>query len=217
MSEFVERLERCGVVPVVEIGDATIAPRLAAALAEGGLDVVEITLRNAAGLDAIRSIAEAVPEVLVGAGTLLTTRQLTDAVDAGARFGVSPGHDPALVEAAAAAELPYLPGVATPSEVQAALRGGVTTLKLFPAGVAGGPAAVRALAGPFRAAGARFVPTGGVREADVPIYLGIPDVVAVGGSWLTPAEDIAAGRWAAISRRAADARAAADAARAATA
>jgi 2-dehydro-3-deoxyphosphogluconate aldolase/(4S)-4-hydroxy-2-oxoglutarate aldolase len=211
--DLIARLERCGVVPVVEIADPSAAVALVDALAAGGLDVVEITLRTPAGLDAIRAIAAERPDVLVGAGTLLDPDALTAAVAAGAQFGVSPGHDPELVDAAAAAGLPYVPGVATASEIQRAVRGGTTMLKFFPAGVAGGPAALKALYGPFRPAGVRFMPTGGVTEANLPDYLAVPAVVAVGGTWLTPAADLAAGRWDAVSERAARARQAVDAVR----
>jgi 2-dehydro-3-deoxyphosphogluconate aldolase/(4S)-4-hydroxy-2-oxoglutarate aldolase len=213
MSDLIARLERCGVVPVVEIADASAAVALVDALAGGGLDVIEITLRTSAGLDAIRAIAAERPDVLLGAGTLLNPGALADAVAAGARFGVSPGFDPELVAAATDAGLPYVPGVATASEVQRAIAGGTTMLKFFPAKIAGGPAALSALTGPFRAAGVRFMPTGGIREADLPDYLAVSSVVAVGGTWLTPAADVAAGDWDAIRERAAQARRAVDAAR----
>jgi 2-dehydro-3-deoxyphosphogluconate aldolase / (4S)-4-hydroxy-2-oxoglutarate aldolase len=213
VTELITRLSRCGVVPVVEIADAAAAVPLVDALADGGLDVIEVTLRTAAGLDAIRAIANARPDVLLGAGTLLTGPALADAVAAGAQFGVSPGYDPALVAAGRAAALPSGPGVATASEVQRAIAEGTTMLKFFPAKIAGGPAALSALTAPFRAAGVRFMPTGGIRQDDLPDYLGVPSVVACGGTWLTPADDVAAGRWDAIRERAASARAAVDAVR----
>lgn len=215
-TDLIARLERCGVVPVVEIADAGAAVALVDALAEGGLDVIEITLRTAAGLDAIRAIAAERPDVLLGAGTLLSAPALADAIAAGAGFGVSPGFDPVVVDAARAAAWPYVPGVATASEVQRAIAGGTTMLKFFPAKVAGGPAALSALTAPFRAAGVRFMPTGGIRLDDLAEYLAVPSVVAVGGTWLTPADDVAAGNWAAIRDRAAAARAAVDAARVAS-
>lgn len=213
-TAFVERLARSGVVPVIELADAEQAPALATALAAGGLDVIEITLRTPAALDAIAAIALECTDVLLGAGTLLTPEGVADAVSAGARFGVSPGFDPAVSAAARDAGLPYVPGVATPSEVQAALRAGHTLLKLFPAEVSGGRAAVRALGGPFAALGVRFMPTGGIREPDLEGYLSEAAVVAVGGSWLAPAADVAAGRWDAITERARAARAVVDGARA---
>lgn len=216
-TDVIARLERSGVVPVVEIADASAAVALVGALADGGLDVIEVTLRTAAGLDAIRAIAAERPDVLLGAGTLLSVPQLQEAVAAGAQFGVSPGFDPGLVAAAREAAFPYVPGVATASEVQRAIAGGTTMLKFFPAKIAGGPAALTALTGPFRVAGVRFMPTGGIREDDLPDYLGVSSVVAVGGTWLTPAADIAAGDWDAIRARAAQARAAVDAAREAVA
>lgn len=212
-ATFAERLERSGVVPVIEIADAEAAPALATALAAGGLDVIEITLRTPAALDAIAAIARECTDVLLGAGTLLTAEAVTGAVTAGATFGVSPGFDPDVSAAARDAALPYVPGVATPSEVQAALRAGHTLLKLFPAEVSGGRAAVRALAGPFAPLGVRFMPTGGIRESDLAGYLSEAAVVAVGGSWLAPAADVAAGRWDVITERARAARAVVDSAR----
>lgn len=212
-AQMVARLERCGVVPVVEIEDAGKAVALVDALAAGGIDVVEITLRTAAGLDAIRAAAAERPDVLVGAGTLLTPDALREAVAAGAAFGVSPGSDPEIVAAAAESGLPYVPGVATASEVQRAVRGGATMLKFFPAKAAGGLPVLKALHAPFRSAGLRFMPTGGIAEADLPEWLAVPAVVAVGGSWLTPAADLAAGNWDAIRERAAQARRAVDAVR----
>jgi 2-dehydro-3-deoxyphosphogluconate aldolase/(4S)-4-hydroxy-2-oxoglutarate aldolase len=200
------QLREAGVVPVVEIGDAGAAQALAAALAEGGLPVVEITLRTPAALDAIAAAAQ-VPGVLVGAGTLIEPETVAQAAAAGAAFGVSPGFDPDVVAAAARAALPMVPGAATATEVQACLRAGARLVKFFPAAASGGVAALRALAAPFRSHGVAFMPTGGIGEDTLGDYLSVPEVAAVGGSWLAPAADVDGGRGDAIAARARAARA----------
>ena len=181
------------VIPVLTLEDAAPAPRLARALAAGGLGVLEITLRTPAALDAIKAVAEAVPEVVVGAGTLLTPGDLRAAKDAGARFGVSPGLSEALLAAAEDAGLPLLPGVATPSEAMRALEHGLEALKFFPAEQSGGAAALRAWAGPLPRL--HFCPTGGITPETAPAYLALPNVACVGGSWVAPPDAVAAGDW----------------------
>lgn len=213
-GDVLARLGKVGVVPVVEIPDARHAPALAAALADGGVDVIEVTLRTPAALDAIRALCEARPDVLVGAGTIVSPAAAHEAAQAGARFAVSPGFHPELAAAAQGAGLSWLPGAVTAVEVQACLSAGWSVLKFFPAGVAGGPRALRALAAPFSPHGVRFVPTGGIGEDDLAAYLECPEVLAVGGSWLAPRADIAAADWDAIRARAARARALVDATRA---
>ncbi len=184
------RLARRVLVPVVVVADAGDAGLLAEALVAGGLPVAEVTFRTAAAADAIRVIADR-GDVLVGAGTVLTPAQVDQAVAAGARYVVSPGLSRAVVERCLEHEVLPLPGVVTASEVQAALELGLDTVKFFPAGTSGGPAAIKALTAPFGTV--RFVPTGGISPTNLGEYLAIDAVVAVGGSWMVPADRIAAG------------------------
>lgn len=190
-------------VPVVVAGGADEGARLADALVAGGLPVAEITLRTAGGVDAIRAVARTQPDVLVGAGTVTTASQVDEVVDAGARYIVSPGLSEAVVRRAQHHGVPVLPGVATPTEIMAALDLGIDVVKLFPASVVGGPAAIKAFAAPFP--GLRFVPTGGVSAANLDDYLGLAPVLAVGGSWMVSTSLVAAGDWAEITRRTAEA------------
>lgn len=166
----------------------------------GGLRCLEITLRTSAAPAAAAAIAEHVPEAIVGIGTILDPRDLAHARALGARFALSPGASAELLDAAAADALPFVPGVATPSELMAALARGFDILKFFPAASFGGPAALRALGGPFPQV--QFCPTGSIGEADLPQWLALPNVVALGGSWLTPLADLRAGHWGAITERA---------------
>ena len=197
-------LDRQPVLPVVTLGDARPAVPLAEALVAGGLPAIEVTLRTDAALAALTAM-RGVTGARVGAGTLRTAGDVDAAVAAGAAFGVAPGATPALLDAAEAAGLPFMPGAQTPSEVMALAARGYDLLKFFPAAAGGGPAALRALAGPFP--GIAFCPTGGVTPADAPDYLALANVACVGGSWLTPPAALARGDWTAI--RAAAARAAA--------
>lgn len=185
------------VMPVLVIDRAEQAMPLAEALAGGGVHVLEITLRTDAALDAIALLARALPNAVIGAGTVLTEAQMDEALAAGARFLVSPGCTPRLLEAARARSAPLLPGVATASELQLALEYGYDRLKCFPAAAAGGPALLKALAGPFPEV--RFCPTGGISEATAPDYLALANVECVGGSWLATPEQLARGDWAGIT------------------
>lgn len=189
-------LDLAPVLPVVVVEDAADAVPLARALVAGGLPAIEVTLRTPAALDAIRAIAGAVPEAVVGAGTVITPEQVGEAVAAGARFLVSPGWTDVLLEAMRASGVPYLPGVSTVSEVVALLERGVREMKFFPAQAAGGTAYLRSLAGPLPQA--RFCPTGGVGPDTAPDYLALPNVSCVGGSWMLPADAVAARDWARI-------------------
>lgn len=186
-------LDYAPVVPVVVVSDASDAVPLARALVAGGLPAIEVTLRTPAALDAIRAIADAVPDAVVGAGTVLTPEQVDDCVGAGARFLVSPGWTDALLGAMRGSGVPFLPGVSTTSEVVALLERGVREMKFFPAQAAGGTAYLRSLAGPLPQA--RFCPTGGIGPATAPEYLSLPNVGCVGGSWMIPAEAVTAGDW----------------------
>jgi 2-dehydro-3-deoxyphosphogluconate aldolase/(4S)-4-hydroxy-2-oxoglutarate aldolase len=198
-QDAIEKILSSGpVIPVIVIEDAAYAVPLARALVAGGVRVLEVTLRTAAAIDSIRAIVDAVPEALVGAGTLISESDIRRAQAAGACFGVSPGATPSLLAAAAESGLPLLPGVMTPSEVIAAIDAGYTALKLFPAAQAGGIGMLKALKGPFPQL--RFCPTGGISPASAPDFLALPNVACVGGSWLTPPELIEAGDWAGITR-----------------
>ena len=186
------------VLPVVTLDDASRAAATAQALVNGGLRAIEVTLRTPAALEAIRRITTEVPDAICGAGTVLRAADLDAAAAAGARFAVSPGATSSLLAAAAAAHLPYLPAVATASELMAALEAGFATCKFFPAASAGGVAALKAFAGPFPQA--KFNPTGGIDAASAPAYLSLPNVICVGGSWVAPADAIGAGDFARIER-----------------
>ncbi|HJS89688.1 MAG TPA: bifunctional 4-hydroxy-2-oxoglutarate aldolase/2-dehydro-3-deoxy-phosphogluconate aldolase [Steroidobacteraceae bacterium] len=207
-SAEVERILRLSpVMPVVVIEEAEVAPELARALVRGGLRVVEITLRTPAALAAIEAIARHVPEIAVGAGTVLSTDDLGSAASAGATFAISPGATADLLAAAASGPLPYIPAVATASELMAGLAHGYHCFKFFPAAAAGGTAMLNAFAGPFPQA--RFCPTGGITQESVKSYLQLRNVLCAGGSWLSPAEAVAARDWKrieALASRAAAAR-----------
>ncbi|WP_426690627.1 bifunctional 4-hydroxy-2-oxoglutarate aldolase/2-dehydro-3-deoxy-phosphogluconate aldolase [Rhodanobacter ginsengiterrae] len=184
------------VIPVVIIDDARAAVPMARALVAGGTPVIEITLRTPAALDAIRAIAAEVEGAVVGCGTALTARDLQAAQQAGARFAVSPGTSPRLLDAADDSELPLLPGVATASEAMALLERGYHHLKFFPAVPAGGHKLLGAWASPLPQI--RFCPTGGISLVNAADFLALPNVLCVGGSWLTPADKLANGDWAGI-------------------
>lgn len=203
--DVVETLKKVGVVPVVVIEDAAKAAPMAAALVEGGLNVVEVTFRTAVAADAIAAIRRDVPGAVVGAGTLLTPQMVRDAKEAGAAFGVAPGFDPAVVAAAKEAGLPFVPGVATASELSQALTAGAPMVKFFPAEAAGGVKMIKNLLGAFRFTGVKFMPTGGVNVGNLSEYLSVPEIVACGGTWLVPKDALAAGDWARIRRLAAEA------------
>lgn len=206
MSEVTDAdalMRACPVIPVITLRRAADAAPLARALVRGGLTVLELTLRTPAALEGLRIMAEAVPEAVVGAGTVLGPAGVEAAVKAGARFLVSPGLTPSLGEAAQASGLPFLPGVATASELMAGLEAGFDRFKFFPAGPLGGPAAVSALAAPFPEA--RFCPTGGISLATAPAYLALPSVLCVGGGWVAPEDALLAGDFDRIERLAAEA------------
>ena len=195
-----ELLGLAPVIPVITIERVEDAVPLARALVSGGLRLLEITLRTEAGRDAAAAVVAEVPDAVVGIGTVLTPQDLARSRELGARFALSPGATPALLDAAAESDLPFMPGVATASELMMALARGFDTVKFFPAVPAGGTAALKALAGPFPQA--RFCPTGGVSEENAADWLALPNVVVVGGSWLTPAGEIRAGAWDRITERA---------------
>ena len=189
-------MRSASVIPVIAIDDPEHAVPLAQALVAGGICVLEVTLRTAHGLDAIRAMAQ-VPGAIVGVGTLTQGEEFKAARDAGAVFGVSPGLTPALIEAARSSGLPLLPGVMTPSEVMAAREAGFRQLKLFPAVPAGGVGMLNAIGGPLP--DVTFCPTGGISIDTAPQFLACKNVACVGGSWLTPKDAIKAGNWALIT------------------
>jgi 2-dehydro-3-deoxyphosphogluconate aldolase/(4S)-4-hydroxy-2-oxoglutarate aldolase len=202
-SAVVELLTAARVIPVLTIERVEDAAPLARALVAGGVRTLEITLRTEAAVAAAKAIIADVPGAVVGIGTILTPDDLARAISLGARFGVSPGATPELLDAAAKNDFPFLPGAATASEVMQAQARGFNTLKFFPAEQSGGIAMLRALAGPFPQT--RFCPTGGIGAVNAAAWLAEPNVLAVGGSWLCPAADIKAGNWSAITARCAEA------------
>ncbi|MFD1198926.1 2-dehydro-3-deoxy-phosphogluconate aldolase [Brucella gallinifaecis] len=191
------------VIPVLLINKLEHAVPLARALAKGGLPAIEITLRTAVALDAIRAVAQEVPEAIVGAGTILNAKQYEDAAKAGSRFIVSPGATKYILSAANDSEVPLLPAAITPSEMLALREEGYTHLKFFPAEQAGGAAFLKALSSPL--ADTVFCPTGGISLTNAKSYLSLPNVICVGGSWVTPKELLEAGDWDGITRLAAEA------------
>lgn len=197
-----DRIAELGVVPVIAIDRADQALALADALLEGGLPVAEITFRTAAAGEVIATLASARPELMTGAGTILSTDNLAAARDAGARFGLAPGFDPRITAAARDAGMPFAPGVMTPSELSLAIAEGLSLFKFFPAQAAGGPSMLSAIAAPFAHLKPRFIPTGGVTLENMGEWLSLPAVAAVGGTWIATREDIAKGDFAAITRKA---------------
>ncbi len=196
--DALELLDLSPVIPVIVIDDVATAVDLARALVTGQIRALEVTLRSPGGLQAIRTIAREVPEAVVGVGTVRTPRQLDAALQAGARFAVSPGLTSELGRSAAGCGVPFLPGVATASEAMQAADLGFTALKFFPAQPAGGPALLKAWYGPLP--DLRFCPTGGIHVDNMAQYLALPNVRCVGGSWLTPRAAVQAHDWPAITR-----------------
>ena len=202
---IVETLQSAGIIPVIVIEKEEQAVPLAKALVKGGLPVLEVTFRTKAAAGAIAAIKREVPEAIVGAGTILTVEQLRAAKEAGAVFGVAPGFDPVIMDAAKAEQLPFCPGIATASELSQALTAGAPMVKFFPAEAAGGVKMIKNLLGAFRFTGVKFMPTGGVNLSNVGDYLAVPEIVACGGTWIVPKDALASGDYAAIEKLAADA------------
>jgi 2-dehydro-3-deoxyphosphogluconate aldolase/(4S)-4-hydroxy-2-oxoglutarate aldolase len=184
------------VMPVVVIDDAANAAPLARVLLASGVKTIEVTLRTPAALDAIRAIAQSAPEMIVGAGTVLSEDDLNAAIEAGARYALSPGGTPKLMKKARKAAIPFIPGVASSSEIMRGMELGYRCFKFFPAEQSGGVAALKAQAGPLP--DARFCPTGSITAEKAPAYLALDNVLCVGGSWIAPADKIRAGDWAMI-------------------
>jgi 2-dehydro-3-deoxyphosphogluconate aldolase/(4S)-4-hydroxy-2-oxoglutarate aldolase len=202
MTTPFELIRQIGVVPVIAIEREEDAVPLADALLEGGLPVAEITFRTAAAADVIAAMHEKRPDLCVGAGTILDLPSLDAAIKAGSSYGLAPGFDGNIVAAAAKAKLPFAPGIMTPSDLSAAAAAGTRLAKFFPAGPAGGPSFLAAISAPFLHLGISFIPTGGVTEENLPDWLKVKSVVAVGGTWIARTEDIRNGQFAEITRRA---------------
>jgi len=190
-----ERLGQYRVVPVIAIDDVTHAAPLARAFVVGGLPVAEITFRSPAAADVIRLLSREFPQMIVGAGTVLSAETLDLAMACGAAFAVAPGLNPRVVAHAKANGFPFMPGVATPSDIEAGLEMGCTCLKFFPAEALGGVKMLSALSAPYQHTGVRFMPTGGVSATNAAEYLALKTVLAVGGTWIAKKDDMAAGRW----------------------
>lgn len=188
------------VIPVIVIDDIESAVPMAQALVNGGLKVLEITLRTEFGLQAVREISKAVPEAIVGVGTVITADDVAKSVAAGAQFLVSPGSTPALIDAAFEHGVPILPGVASPSEAMVLLARGMNHMKFFPAQAAGGIPMLKSIAGPLPQI--KFCPTGGITEATAPDFLALPNVLCVGGTWMLDAATLAAKDWATVESKA---------------
>ena len=203
MSEMLKTIEGFGVVPVVVLNDAKDAAPLAKALCEGGLPCAEVTFRTEAAEESIRIMATEFPEMVIGAGTVLTIDQVDRAVAAGAKFIVSPGFDPEIVDYCISKGIVVLPGCITPSEVTQAVKRGLEVVKFFPAEQFGGVATIKALAAPFTSV--RFMPTGGISAKNLADYLGFKKIIACGGSWMVKGDMVAAGEFDKIKEMTAEA------------
>ncbi len=198
--DLAETLGKSRVIPVIAIDDADKAVPLAQALVKGGLPVLEVTFRTDAAAEAIAAICRSVPEAIVGAGTVLSPGQVLAAKEAGAKFCVAPGFDPAVIKAANEAGMPFCPGIATASELSQAISAGCKIVKFFPAEAAGGVGMIKNLLGAFRHTGVKFMPTGGVNLRNLGDYLAVGEVVCCGGTWIVPKQAVSSGDWAEIER-----------------
>jgi 2-dehydro-3-deoxyphosphogluconate aldolase / (4S)-4-hydroxy-2-oxoglutarate aldolase len=200
---LIERIQQIGIIPVIAIPDVKYALPLAEALLAGGLPCAEITFRTAAAAESIRQIKQKFPELMVGAGTVLTPAQVDAARDAGAEFIVSPGSNPTTIDYCAAKEITIFPGVCTPSEIEMNLEKGIEVMKFFPAEPAGGVKFLKAICAPYK--DVRFIPTGGIETKNIGDYLAIPNVVACGGSWMVKADLMSENRFDEIQKLSAEA------------
>jgi 2-dehydro-3-deoxyphosphogluconate aldolase/(4S)-4-hydroxy-2-oxoglutarate aldolase len=204
-TELAVRVEATGIVAVLIIERVSDAVPLARALLEGGVGIMELTLRTDAALGALAAIRTDVPEMIAGVGTILTPEQVTQVKNAGGAFGVAPGTNRRVIEVAKAAGLSFAPGVATPSDIEAALECGCKLLKFFPCEPSGGLSFLKNMAAPYLHCGVRFIPLGGINAANMETYLADPLIAALGGSWLAPKDVVNKGDWGAITKLAADA------------
>ena len=199
-----DKIKKIGIVPVVKLEDAQDAKPLAKALCDGGLPCAEVTFRTEQAADAIKNMKEAYPEMLVGAGTVLTTSQVNEAVNAGAEFIVSPGLNPEVVEYCIEKNIPILPGCANPSDVEQAIKYGLKVVKFFPAEAAGGIKTIKAMAAPY--VGLKFMPTGGINAGNLTEYLSCDKILCCGGSWMVKGDLVKAGDFGKIRELSAEAR-----------
>ena len=193
MNEVLEKIQKIGIVPVVVLNDAKDAEPLAKALCAGGLPCAEVTFRTAAAAESIKIMSTKFPEMLVGAGTVLTTEQVDRAVEAGAKFIVSPGLNPKIVKYCQEKGVPITPGTANPSDIEAALELGLEVVKFFPAEAAGGLKMIKAMAAPY--VNMKFMPTGGINAVNLKSYLDFPKIIACGGSWMVNSKLVAEGKF----------------------
>ena len=200
-----QRIETAGIVAVLVVDRVEDAVPLARALLAGGVTVMELTLRTPAAIEALKVVKAGVPEMVAGVGTILTTDQVKQVVEAGAAFGVAPGLNPRIVTAAREAGLSFAPGILTPSDIESAVELGCKLLKFFPAEPSGGLAYLKAMAAPYAHLGLKFVPLGGLNAKNMASYLADPNISALGGSWLAPRDLIAAGAWEKITTLATEA------------
>jgi len=198
MSEMLQKIQKTGIIPVVVLNDVKDAKPLAKALCEGGLPCAEVTFRTEAAEESIRAMATEYPEMLIGAGTVLTTQQVDRAVAAGAKFIVSPGLNPKIVKYCIEKEVLIIPGAITPSEIEQAIELGLEVVKFFPAEAAGGLTMIKAMAAPYTKM--RFMPTGGISEKNVKEYLAFSKIIACGGSWMVSGDLVKAGKFDEITR-----------------
>jgi 2-dehydro-3-deoxyphosphogluconate aldolase / (4S)-4-hydroxy-2-oxoglutarate aldolase len=206
-AALADELHRTGVLAVLMIEDAAWAVPVARALLAGGVNAMELTLRTPVALDALRHIRAEVPEMIVGAGTVLSPAQVEEVHAAGAAFAVAPGTNGRVIAAARGLSLPFAPGICTPTDIEAALEHGCRWLKFFPSEACGGLSYLRQIAAPYAHLGLRYIPLGGLNESNMGTYLSEPFIGAIGGSWLAPKEVMQRGDWAAVTARAVAARA----------
>ena len=202
-KELFEKMEKCGVVPVIAIESPELALPMADALIKGGLPVAEITFRTKAAADVIKTLNKERPDLFLGAGTILSVDQLLSAKECGAVFGVAPGLNPDVVKKAREIGFSLFPGVMTPSEIEEGLSFGIKVLKFFPAEAIGGVPVLKAVSAPYGHLGVRFIPTGGINIHNLEAYLSLPQVICVGGTWIAKKDVIAAERWDVIEKNAA--------------
>ncbi len=199
-ANIVERMEKTRIVPVIALEDAADAVDLCRALRDGGLEVAEITFRTKAAPAILEIVAKDFPDFMLGAGTVTTLEEVRKAKEAGAQFAVSPGLNPRIVKKASKLGLPFFPGICTPTDIEAALELDCHILKFFPAGAAGGTKTIKAMYGPYKHRGVRFIPTGGINLKNMGDYLAQPGVLAVGGSWIVAGRLLEKKDWAEVTR-----------------
>ena len=205
-AEMLQRIEGCGVIAVLVIDEASHVVPLCRALVACGIDVIELTLRTESAIDALRLVREEVPEVLAGIGTILTANQVDQVVEAGAAFGVAPGLNPKVVLRSREKGLPFAPGIATPTDIEAAVEYGCRELKFFPAEPSGGIKYLRSMYAPYSHLGLKFIPLGGLTAQNMASYLYDESVPAIGGSWIAPRKLIQEQNWSAVIDHATEAR-----------